>query len=50
MSPQFRNTKGSIEIREIMLLLAAIVFAAAFILVWTQGLPVEKQTIPTDFT
>lgn len=46
---QFKIRKGSIEISELVILVGAIVIAAAFIYVWTQGLPMDAQTIPTDF-
>lgn len=44
-----KKRKGSIEINEVVVLVVAIVIAAAFIYAWTQGLPIETQTIPTEF-
>lgn len=43
-------SKGSIEIHEMMAIVAGIVAAAAFLYAATQGLPVDTQTVPTDFT
>jgi multisubunit Na+/H+ antiporter MnhC subunit len=46
---QQHKTKGGIAVKQLVLLLTAIVIAAAFIAVWTSGMPMENQTIPTNF-